>query len=191
MDERTVSKSTNIARNKRWCPRVQTPARTCRAARMWRRSAFPAQVTACAVLLSAFWLRATSTIRDRRSLSRAQHTIPSLACSPYKAPVEVRVPQADHNVSSREVSRDRPKVRRLLSGLPASKPDSRFVPSVPLSVESPTCRSVQRLSRQTQHGASVRSPRSDSEHASRTPAVSHTQLSFRSLFFSPFLRVVR
>ena len=161
MDERTVSKSTNVARNKRWCPRVQTAAPTCRAARMWRCSAFPAQVTACAVLLSAFWLRATSTIRDRRSLSRAQHTIPSLACSPYKAPVEVRVPQADRQ-TCRAVSKDRQTLRRILSGLPASKPDSRFVPSVPLSVESPTCRSVQRLSRQTQHGASfVRSFRSD------------------------------
>ena len=114
---------------------------------MWRRSAFPAQVTACAVLLSAFWLCAASTMRDRRSLSRAQHTIPSLACSPYKAPVEVRVPQADHNVSSREVSKDRQTLRRILSGLPASKPDSSFVLSVPLSVESPTCSSVQRPSR--------------------------------------------
>jgi len=114
-------------------------------------------------------------MRDRRSLSRVQHTNPGLACSPDKAPVEVRVPQADHYVSSREVSKDRPKVRRLLSGLPTSKPDSRFVLSVPLSVESPTCRSVQRLSRQTQHGASfVRSFQSDSEHASRTrPFVTH------------------
>ena len=98
-----------------------------------------------------------------------QHTNPGLDYPPDKALVEVRVPQADHNVSSREVSKDRQKVRRLLSGLPASKPDSHFVLSVPFSVESPTCRSVQRLSRQTQHGASfVRSFRRDSEHASRT-----------------------
>ena len=40
-------------------------------------------------------------------------------------------------VSSREVSKDRQTLRRLLSCLPASKPDSRFVLSVPLSVESP------------------------------------------------------
>ena len=129
-----------------------------------------------------------STMRDRRSLSRVQHTNPGLACSPDKAPVEVRVPQADHYVSSREVSKDRPKVRRLLSGLPTSKPDSRFVLSVPLSVESPTCRSVQRLSRQTQHGASfVRSLQSDSEHASRTrPFVTHNT-PFVTFPFSPSL----
>ena len=35
------------------------------------------------------------------------------------------------------VSRDRQRLRRLLSCLPASKPDFRFVLSVPLSVESP------------------------------------------------------
>ena len=54
------------------------------------------------------------------------------------------------NVSSREVSKDRQTLRRMLTGLPASKPDSRFVPSV----ESPTCSSVQRLSPAFQHGAS-------------------------------------
>ena len=54
------------------------------------------------------------------------------------------------NVSSREVSKDRQMLRRILSGLPASKPDSHFVPSV----ESPTCSSVQRLSLAFQHGAS-------------------------------------
>ena len=35
------------------------------------------------------------------------------------------------------MSRDRQRFRRLLSCLPASKPDFRFVLSVPLSVESP------------------------------------------------------
>jgi len=35
------------------------------------------------------------------------------------------------------VSRDRQRLRRLLSCLPASKPDFRFILSVPLSVESP------------------------------------------------------
>ena len=73
------------------------------------------------VLLSTFWLRATSTMRDRRSLSRVQHTNPGLACPPDKAQVEVRVPQADRQTCRAVgVSRDRPKVRRLLSGLPAS-----------------------------------------------------------------------
>ena len=90
-------KSTNVTRNKRWCPRVQTPAPTCRAA---RNGGAATPVASCSspralFLLSALGLRATSTMRDRRSLSRVQHTIPGLACSPDKVPVEVRVPQAD------------------------------------------------------------------------------------------------
>ena len=83
-------------------------------------------------------------------------------------------------------------LRRILSGLPASKPDSHFIPSVPLSVESPTCRSVQRLSRQIQHGASfVRSFEATPSTRREPGHSSHTALlSSPFLFFSPSSREV-
>ena len=130
-------KSTNVARNKQaGVHGFELPARTRRAARKWRRSTFHALVTVCA--------RSPQRVPAPRNVDNGRPPI-SLSGSAYKSRPGLSSRQGPSrglsstggsaNVTSRwcvNKSGGRQTLRRLLSCLPASKPDSRFVLSVPL-----------------------------------------------------------
>ena len=140
MDERKASRSANVARYQR----VSTGSNSQfepRRVEKWRRSTFPAQVTACA--RSPQRVPAPCNVDDARppnprwasaDLSRGPAYKSRPGLSTRQGPN--RGPGLRHTCRAVGVSRDRQKLRRLLSCLPASKPDSRFVLSAPLSVES-------------------------------------------------------
>ena len=124
------------------CPRVRTPSWNHAAWQKWRRSTFPAQVTACARSLQR--VPAPRNVDDARppnprwasaDLSRGPAYKSRPGLSSRQGPS--RGPGLRQTCRAVGVSRDRQRCRRLLSCLPFSKPDSRFVLSVPLSIESP------------------------------------------------------
>ena len=127
MDERKVSKSTNIACNKRMS--TDSSFQLERAA--WKNGGAVLFLFRTARGLRALRFRARPTAQDHEINNgpqpislKVQHTNPGLACAPDKA--QIGVPGSGKrigNMSSHEVSKDRQRLRRFLSCLPASKPD--------------------------------------------------------------------
>ena len=140
MDERKVSKSTNVACNKRMSTDSNSQLEPRHLAK-WRLS-FCRRPHARG--LRALWPRTMSTAQVRQINNGPQPI--SLQGSAYKSrpgPFTRQGPNRGaeprrriDNVSSREVNKDRQRLRRLLSCLPALKPDFRSVLSGPLSLSN-------------------------------------------------------
>ncbi len=131
-------KNTNVARNRRMSTDPSSQLEPRRVAK-WRLS-FCRRPHARG--LRALWPRAMSTAQVRQINDEPQPI--TLQGSAYKSRPGLFLRQGPNQGAGLRqtcravgVSRDRQKLRRLLSCLPASKPDFRFVLSVPLSVESP------------------------------------------------------